>query len=115
MTLSQGYALLRNGQIFMKHAQYAETDEKSQKLNIEVSKTKHRTKKLMDSKIRFITLRIFYVFVAIWIKFFPFLNDCISKNKDREIDFSFFSKYCAAIWTKKWALSQLRICRPLQF
>ena len=47
-----------------------------------ISKTKNRTKKkLMNSKIRIRTLRIFLFFVAEWTQNFPFLKKYISKTK----------------------------------
>ena len=45
----------------------------------------------MSPKIRFIILRIFFLFVAEWIEVFPFLKAYISKTKirkNRKIDFS---------------------------
>ena len=59
-----------------------------------ISKTKHRTKILMNSKIRFRILRIFFVFVAEWIKKIAFQNDYILKTGNSKIDFPFVSEQC---------------------
>ena len=71
-----------------------------------ISKTTNHSfflRQLMNSKIRFRTLRIFFSnFVAKWINFFPFLNDYVSKiqiGKIRKLIFHSI-QHCAHLLLK---------------